>query len=123
MNTSRPVTVLVVEDEPLIRMDIADELAAAGYRVLDAADAGEALQLLDARADVAVVFTDVNMPGPIDGLELGREVKRRWPEVELVVTSGRERPAKTALPPTARFLPKPYRVPDLCRILGELVAA
>jgi CheY-like chemotaxis protein len=122
MNTPRPVTVLVVEDEPLIRLDIADELSAAGFRVLDAADATEALELLEARADVSIVFTDVNMPGPIDGLELGREVKRRWPHVELIVTSGRERPARGALPPAARFLPKPYRAPDLCRILGELAA-
>src|SRR5580704_2816251 len=81
-------TVLVVEDEGLVRRLSADELEDAGYRVLEAASAEEAISILEDGAGVAVLFTDVNMPGGLDGLALAQLVHDRWPRVRLLVTSG-----------------------------------
>ena len=100
--------VLVVEDDILVRMIATDILADAGFRVIEARDAQEALTLLGARSDVQVVFTDCNMPGAIDGIGLAHLVHLRTPEVGIVVTSGKMRPAATDLPPGARFVAKPY---------------
>ncbi|GJD94134.1 response regulator [Methylobacterium iners] len=103
------VAVMVVEDDILVRMVAADILADAGFRVVEARNAQEALTLLDARSDVRVVFTDCNMPGAVDGIGLARLINERAPEVGLLLTSGKVRPAATELPPGARFIPKPYR--------------
>jgi CheY-like chemotaxis protein len=103
-----PVAVLVVEDDVLVRMIATDILVDAGFRVIEAHDAQEAMTLLDARADVQVVFTDWNMPGEIDGVGLARLVRRRWPEVGVIVTSGKMRPAPGDLPAGVRFIAKPY---------------
>jgi DNA-binding NtrC family response regulator len=100
---------MVVEDDILVRMIAADILVEAGFRVVEARNAEEALTLLSARSDVQVVFTDCNMPGAIDGIGLAHLVHERAPEVGLLVTSGKMRPAARELPPGARFIPKPYR--------------
>jgi CheY-like chemotaxis protein len=115
----RPMTVLVVEDDVLVRMIATDILADEGFRVIEARDAAEALTLLDARSDVRVVFTDCNMPGKIDGLGLAHLVHRRWPAIGIIVTSGKIRPAAGDLPTCARFVGKPYRRSTL---LSELRA-
>jgi CheY-like chemotaxis protein len=86
--SKRPV-VLIVEDEFLLRMDAVDMVADAGFEVVEAADADEAIGILDARRDIAVVFTDIQMPGSMDGLKLARAVKGRWPPIKIVATSGR----------------------------------
>ena len=101
-------TVLVVEDETLIRMLAADSLADSGYKVLEAADATEALRILEEHDEVAVLFTDVNMPGPMDGLALAGLMHDRRPDLGLIVTSGRGTPDLGRLPLSSIYLAKPY---------------
>src|SRR5271163_390620 len=100
--------VLVVEDECLIRLNAVDFIEEAGWRAYEAACADAAVQILEARQDIGLVFTDVNMPGSMDGLELARLVNDRWPAIGLIVTSGREQTAKRDLPAGAVFIGKPY---------------
>jgi CheY-like chemotaxis protein len=106
---SRPTVILVVEDEALVRMIASDILTEkGGYRVLEAAHAEEALTLLESRHDVRLVFTDVEMPGSLDGFALARIVDMRFPGIKVIVTSGRMAPGPGDLPKGTRFLPKPY---------------
>jgi CheY-like chemotaxis protein len=107
VESSRPV-VLIVEDEYLLRMDAVDMIAAAGFEVVDAANADDAIEILEARRDITVVFTDIQMPGSMDGLKLARAVRGRWPPIKIVATSGRISVDATDLPEGGRFLPKPY---------------
>lgn len=81
-------TVLVVEDEPLIRMTVADDLQAAGFCVLEAGNTDEALRLLETHSSIRAIFTDIDMPGGLDGLKLAWIVRDRWPPIEIVITSG-----------------------------------
>ncbi|WP_342778220.1 response regulator [Mesorhizobium norvegicum] len=82
------ICVLVVEDEPLIRMDIVDFLLGEGFEVLEAANADEAIDLLEANAQIQIMFTDIDMPGSMDGIKLAAAVRDRWPPVRIVATSG-----------------------------------
>ena len=116
-----PVAILVVEDDILVRMIASDILTEAGFRVMEAHDAQEAMTLLEARADVRVVFTDWNMPGEIDGLGLARLVCRRWPDVGVIVTSGKMRPAPGDLPAGVRFISKPYRPSALIKEIEAML--
>jgi two-component system, response regulator PdtaR len=100
--------VLVVEDEPLIRFALADDLADAGFRVLEAANADEAIVILGLHDDIRLLVTDIDMPGTMDGLRLSAMVRDRWPPVRIIVTSGKRIPPGTALPAGSRFVPKPY---------------
>jgi CheY-like chemotaxis protein len=108
---SGPV-VLVVEDEPFIRMQAVVIIEKAGYNVVEACHADEAIAILEMREDIRVVVTDIEMPGSMDGIKLARAIRDRWPPVELIVTSGRHRVRADELPPRAKFLPKPY-TPDV----------
>jgi CheY-like chemotaxis protein len=112
--------VLIVDDEHLIRLVGCDMLEQGGYRVLEAADAAGALQCLEDGAEVLVLFTDINMPGPLDGLDLAKLVNDRWPQVKILVTSGHIRPERTELPEAGLFLSKPYRAEELLAMLREL---
>jgi CheY-like chemotaxis protein len=114
----RPV-VLVVEDEFLLRMDAADMIAAAGFDVVEAADADAAIEVLEKRDDIAVIFTDIQMPGSMDGLKLARAVRGRWPPIKIIATSG-VRIGETDLPEGGRFLPKPYSSAEITGILRQL---
>lgn len=116
-----PATILVVEDEPLVRMISSDILTDAGFRVIEAHDAQEAVNLLGARTDVAVVFTDWNMPGDIDGIELVHLIQKRWPAIGTIVTSGKTHPAPGELPSGVGFLAKPYRRTALIEVTERLV--
>ncbi len=100
--------VLVVEDEILIRMNSVDIIRDLGFDVIEAVDADEAVSLLEAVPGIEVVFTDIQMPGSMDGLLLASVVRNRWPPVALLIASGRERPSAADMPPGARFIPKPY---------------
>lgn len=106
-------TVLVVEDETLIRMLAADSLEDSGYRVLEAGNAAEALRILEEHDEVDVLFTDVNMPGPLDGLDLAGMMRDLRPHLGLIVTSGRGTPDLARLPLTSIYLAKPYRPQQL----------
>src|ERR1700751_4736697 len=90
--------VLVVEDEFLLRMDAADVIGAAGFEALEAANADRAITILEARSDVTVVFTDIQMPGSMDGLKLARAVRGRWPPIKIIATSGQLHVGDTDLP-------------------------
>ena len=116
----RPV-VLIVEDEFLLRMDAADAIAAAGFEVVEAANADEAIEVLESRTDITVVFTDIQMPGSMDGLNLARAVRGRWPPVKIIATSGRLHLDEADLPEGGRFLPKPYSPSQVTGVLRELI--
>ena len=102
-------TVLVVEDEILIRMLAADSLEESGFTVLEAGEAAEALRILEEHDEVDVLFTDINMPGPLDGLDLAALMQDRRPDLGLIITSGRGTPDLARLPLTSIYLAKPYR--------------
>jgi CheY-like chemotaxis protein len=101
-------TVLVVEDEFIIRIDAAETLRDAGFEVVEAEDGAEALAVIDRRNDVALVFTDINMPGAIDGLELARRVRKRNPRIGLILTSGTQKIEGPDMPANGLFVSKPY---------------
>jgi CheY-like chemotaxis protein len=102
-----PSTVLLVEDEPLIRLFISDLLEETGFKVVEAANATEALVLLEAGLPVNVLLTDVDMPMGCNGFELAHRVHCAWPETEILIMSGRQWPSEGDLPPGAAFLAKP----------------
>ncbi|MFC4171238.1 response regulator [Microvirga sp. GCM10011540] len=107
---AQPV-VLLVEDEPLVRLTQVEVLREAGFWVLEAENADEAFDLLRRRSDVAAVLTDVDMPGSLDGFEFSRLVAQGWPAVGIVVISGKAFPDAGDLPPKAAFVAKPV-LPD-----------
>jgi CheY-like chemotaxis protein len=112
--------VLIVEDEPFVRLTGADLLAEAGFEVLEAGNADEALRILEATPEVRVVFSDVEMPGSLDGLGLARNIRQRWPGTGIVLTSGHCIRAET-IPREGRFLAKPYDGQALVRQIEEIV--
>jgi CheY-like chemotaxis protein len=115
----RPV-VLIVEDELLLRIDAAEMIKAAGLEVIEAANPDQAIEVLEARRDITVVFTDIQMPGSRDGLKLARAVRGRWPPIKIIATSGRLHVGEMDLPEGGRFLPKPYSHAEVARVLREL---
>jgi CheY-like chemotaxis protein len=116
----RPV-VLIVEDEFLVRMDTRATLETAGFDVIEAGDADEAIAILTARNDIRLVFTDVHMPGSMDGLKLAHFVRDGWPPVKVVATSGHARITDSDLPEGVRFVPKPYSAAEITATLRELI--
>jgi CheY-like chemotaxis protein len=114
--------ILVVEDETLIRLWVADLFEENGFTVLEAENANAALKTLEARPEVKLLFTDVQMPGSLNGMELAREVHARWPHVFLVITSGRERPTRAEIPDDGRFVAKPYSAEELLRQVNDLLS-
>jgi len=113
------IVVLIVDDEPLIRMDLADMVRDAGYVALEAADADEAIKLLETHRTIRILVTDIEMPGSMDGLKLAAAVRERWPPVAIIVTSGRILPATTELPTATAFLGKPYNSASMSAALGK----
>ena len=122
VESQRPV-VLIVEDEFLLRMDAVDMIAAAGFEVLEAANADEAIEILESRRDITVVFTDVQMPGSMDGLKLARAVRGRWPPIKIIATSGHFDISESELPAGGRFLAKPYTFEQVRLTLSEVMAS
>lgn len=117
MTKDIPKEVLVVEDEPLIRMVAADALTDCGIMAWEAGDSDEALVMLGEHPNIGLVFTDINMPGPMNGLGLAHEVNLRRPDVGLIVTSGAVTVADCDLPDSGTFLPKPYPTDRLVSIV------
>jgi CheY-like chemotaxis protein len=113
--------ILVVEDEAIIRMGAVQMLEGAGFTVVEASNAHDALAILENRHDIRAVFTDVNMPGTLDGLRLARMVRGRWPPIHLIVTSGLLSPNDDDLPPGGRFVPKPYEPTHVIATIRELL--
>lgn len=114
--------VLVVEDEAIIRFAIADDIRDGGFEVLEAGDADEAMQILACDPEIRVVFTDVDMPGSMDGLELSERVRARWPGVHVIVTSGKQVPLRGILPDDGQFMPKPYSPEEVLRAIRQIIS-
>ncbi|TNM62893.1 response regulator [Aliirhizobium smilacinae] len=114
--------VLVVEDEPLQRMMAVDLVLDAGFDVVEAWSADEAVTILESRTDIRIVFTDVDMPGSMDGLKLAASIRDRWPPIELIVTSGHIRMNDVDLPARSVFFPKPYDTEKVTAQLNLMAA-
>jgi DNA-binding NtrC family response regulator len=114
--------VLVVDDEAVIRLNAAAMVGDSGFEAIAASNADEALRILESRDDVRAVFTDVHMPGSMDGLGLARVVAERWPAVVLLLTSGKTDIKQSDLPTRGRFLRKPYVTSQVETMLRDLMA-
>lgn len=116
------IVVLVVEDEPIVRMIAVETVEDAGFDVLEAENADVAVHILESRRDVRIVFTDIDMPGSMDGLKLAVAVRGRWPPIEIILTSGHRNVAASELPERCVFLPKPYKADRVVEMLHRLAA-
>jgi CheY-like chemotaxis protein len=119
---SEKTVILVVEDEVIIRMGAVQMLEDAGFEVVEASNAHEAVGLLENRNDIRAVFTDINMPGTLDGLRLARMIRDRWPPIHLVVTSGLLSPNDSDLPLGGRFIRKPYDTAQVIAMIRDLLS-
>jgi len=118
-NPLRPATVLVVEDELLVQLELADWLKEFGLSVFTADNADEAIKLLELHPEIDLLLTDIRMPGSMDGIRLAHYVAGRWPPVRIVVLSGNLATAPSELPPESIFVPKPYQPDALLRALSR----
>lgn len=114
--------VLVVEDEQLVLMNALDIVTDAGFEAVEAKSADGAIRILASRDDIRVIFTDINMPGCMNGLNLVHAVRRKWPLIQFIVTSAYMNVDESALPAGGRFFAKPYRPSQIARVLRELAA-
>jgi two-component system, response regulator PdtaR len=121
MGQAKPV-ILVVEDDALLRMAASGLLEESGFGVVEAANADAALKVLDTRDDVRLLFTDIQMPGSCDGMDLARQVHVRWPNILLVITSGQVKPAEAEIPDHGHFIGKPYRANELLGEVNEMIS-
>lgn len=117
-----PAIILVVEDEPLLRMAAIDMIEAAGFEAMEAADATQAVDILQSRMDISIVFTDIDMPGGIDGLRLAAVIRDRWPPIHVIITSGHTKPPKGSLPSDMVFFSKPYREDEVIATMMRMAA-
>ncbi len=117
---AKRTVVLIVEDDFLLRMNAGQMIEDAGFEVIEASNADDAIAMLERRSDIHVVFTDIQMPGSMDGLRLAHAVRGRWPPVKIITTSGHVAPRQGDLPDGSRFLAKPYSATLLANTLREL---
>jgi CheY-like chemotaxis protein len=118
-DSSKRPAVLIVEDESLVRLGAVRSIEEAGFEVIEAANADEAIRILENRSDIRVVFTDIHMPGSMDGLKLAHAVRNRWPPIKIIVTSGRVRVTEEDLPEGGRFFAKPYEPTQITDTIRE----
>ena len=121
MEKDKPV-VLVVEDEPLLRMSTVDMVEEAGFPTAEAANAKQAIQLLENRSDIRVIVSDIDMPPGMDGMALVAMVRRRWPPIAIILVSGHVAKAEVVIPEGGRFFTKPFRPAELVETLNRMVA-
>jgi DNA-binding NtrC family response regulator len=119
MKSMSKSVVLVVDDDPLVRVHSNLALEDAGFEVVEACNASDALARLEERPDIGALFTDIKMPGPLDGVGLANAVYDRRPDIAILVTSGAGEICETMLPGDARFIPKPYTGAQLSRLLHQ----
>lgn len=115
-------TVIVVEDETIVRMDIAMSLEDEGFIVLEASNADEAIGLLNAHPEISLMFTDIDMPGSMDGLKLAEAVRDRWPPVKIIIASGHRQLRDDLLPIEGKFFSKPYDHARIISAIREMLA-
>jgi CheY-like chemotaxis protein len=114
-----PATILVVEDEMMIRMSTVDMVEDAGYAPLEAVDADGAVAMLESRSDIALMVTDIQMPGNMDGVELAQAVHKRWPLIKIIVVSGLKQPID--LPADSCFLGKPVEATGMISRMQSMI--
>ncbi|WP_313540489.1 response regulator [Sphingomonas sp.] len=114
--------VLIVENEPLQRLDMIDLVEEAGFLAVDAWDADHAVAILEKRLDIRVVFTDIDMPGSMDGLRLAAAIRDRWPPIEIIVTTAGTPPDASQMPARSIFVPKPINADDAIRAIRKLTS-
>jgi two-component sensor histidine kinase len=118
-----PSIVLVVEDELILRMRAADIVEDAGFTPIEAINADEAIRILEARDDISVLFTDIQMPGSMDGLKLAHVVHTRWPHIKIILVSGQIAVSDADKPEDSKFFPKPLEIQQMILELQEMVGA
>jgi len=116
-----PAVVLVVEDEMLLRMRAVDMVEDAGFTSVEAVDADEAVAILESRSDIALLFTDIQMPGSMDGLGLAHAVHERWPPVKIILVSGQLKPANIDIPANSRFFGKPLKATEMIAEIQDMI--
>jgi CheY-like chemotaxis protein len=116
-----PSVVLVVEDEMLLRMRAVDMVEDAGYIPVEAVDADEAVAILESRSDIALMFTDIQMPGSMDGLKLAHTVRERWPPIKIMLVSGQLKPATNDIPADSRFYGKPLEALEMIAEMRSMI--
>lgn len=121
MNTA--LRILLVEDDPMLRLGASAVLMDAGYAVLEATDADEAIALLETEPDIRLMISDIQMPGSLDGVKLAHAVRRRWPPIQVLLTSGRAIPSADELPERVHYLPKPFAEMELLAEVEQLATA
>jgi CheY-like chemotaxis protein len=121
IHSAVPPVVLVVEDEMLLRMRAVSIVEDAGYTSVEAVDADEAVGILESRSDIALVFTDIQMPGSMDGLKLAHAVHERWPPIKIIVVSGQMKLSKADIPADARFFGKPLEAPEMIAEMKDIL--
>lgn len=119
--TVAPAVVLVVEDELLLRMRAVDMVEDAGYTSVEAVDADEAVTILEARSDIALLFTDIQMPGSMDGLRLAHAVHERWPPIKIILVSGALNLVNSDIPADSRFFGKPLEAKEMIAEMQEMI--
>lgn len=113
--------VLVVEDEMILRMRAVDIVEDAGFRSVEAVNADEAISILESRSDISLLFTDIQMPGSMDGLKLAHAVHERWPSIKIILVSGQAKPTEAERPENSRFFGKPLGVDQMITELQTMV--
>ena len=116
-----PTAVLVVEDEMLLRMRAVDMVEDAGFTPVEAVDADEAVAILESRSDIALLFTDIQMPGRMDGLTLAHAVHERWPPIKIILVSGQLKRANIHIPANSRFFGKPLEAGEMIAEIQDLI--
>src|ERR1700674_1479567 len=116
-----PRTVLIVEDEMMLRMRAVDMVEDAGFTPIEAINADDALALLESRSDIELLFTDIQMPGSMDGLKLAYAVHERWPLIKIILVSGQLRLSDDDKPPKSRFFGKPLDVKHMIAELQDMI--
>ena len=116
-----PAVVLIVEDEMMLRMRVVDMVEDAGYTPLEALDAAEAVAILESRSDVALMCTDIQMPGQMGGVGLAHAVHERWPAIKIIVVSGQLKLQNLDLPPHSRFLGKPLNAGEVIAEMRDMI--
>ena len=115
--------VLVVEDEMVLRMRAVDIVEDAGFTAVEAVNADEALSILESRSDISLLFSDIQMPGSMDGLKLAHAVHDRWPSIKIILVSGQVKLSDADKPADSRFFGKPLEVKQMIAELQEMVGA
>ena len=118
----RKIVVLVVEDDPFLRMIATDLVDEAGFEAVEASNADQAVKILETRTDIRIVFTDIDMPGSMDGMKLAIAIRGRWPPIEVILTSGHYDIRTDELPARSVFFRKPYNHNDIVHTLRRMAA-